>query len=119
MEPPSTASEQATAAEDVEPRAAGWPPPAWAVFAAAALAVGTLARVGYSVNGLAWAVVQVVLVLVAAYDFANRRIKNKVTIPVAVLAILFRAVFERSALAEVVIAGLVCFLCFFALSLFL
>jgi leader peptidase (prepilin peptidase) / N-methyltransferase len=118
MEPLSTASEEPAAANGA---ATGltWAPPAWAFFAAAALAVGTVAHLGFSLNGLAWAVVQIVLVFVAAYDLANRRIKNLVTVPVSLLAIVLRGAFERSAFAEVVIAGLVIFLVFFALSLFL
>jgi len=116
MEPLSTVSDEPTTL--AEP-AARWAPPAWAVFAAAALAVGTIVRLGFSANSVAWALVQVVLVGVAAYDFANRRIKNVVTVPVSVLAILFRLAFERSAVVEVLIAGLVCFLAVFALSMFL
>jgi leader peptidase (prepilin peptidase)/N-methyltransferase len=93
--------------------------PPWAVVTAAALAVGTVVRLGFSANAVAWALVQVVLVVVAAYDLANRRVKNVVTIPVSVAAVLLRAAFERSALVEVVIAGLVIFLVFLALSLVL
>jgi len=116
MEPLSTVSdESATLAEP----ASNWAPPAWAVFAAAALAVGTIVRLGLSADSVAWALVQVVLVGIAAYDFASRRIKNVVTVPVSVLAVLLRIAFDRSALAEVVITGLVCFLAVFALSVFL
>jgi leader peptidase (prepilin peptidase) / N-methyltransferase len=89
------------------------------VFTAAVLAVATIVRLGFSANAVAWALVQVVLVGIAAYDIANRRIKNAVTIPVSVIAVLLRAVFERSALVEVVVAGLVIFLVVLALSLVL
>ena len=85
-----------------------WQPtaiPAWAVFAAAALAIGTVVRLGFSANAVAWGLVQVVLVGVAADDIANRRVKNLVTIPVSLAAVLLRVAFERSALFEVVIAG--------------
>ena len=93
--------------------------PAWAVLTAAVLAVATVVRLGFSANSVAWAVVQLVLVFVAADDLAHRRVKNVVTIPVSVLAVVFRAIFERSALAEVVVAGLVVFLILLALSLVL
>jgi leader peptidase (prepilin peptidase)/N-methyltransferase len=74
---------------------------------------------GVSANALAWAVVQIVLAGVAADDIANRRVKNVVTVPVSLAAVLLRAAFERSALAEVVVAGFVYFLVFLALSLFM
>jgi leader peptidase (prepilin peptidase)/N-methyltransferase len=93
--------------------------PPWAIVAALLLAAATVARLGFSANSVAWAVVQVVLVGVAAYDLAHRRVKNVITIPLSVVAVLLRVLFERSALAEVVIAGLVICLVFFALSLFL
>ena len=93
--------------------------PAWALVTAAVLAAATVVRLGFSANSVAWAVVQVVLVFVAADDLAHRRVKNVVTIPVSVVAVLFRAVFERSALAEVVIAGLVVFIAFLAVAVVL
>jgi leader peptidase (prepilin peptidase)/N-methyltransferase len=93
--------------------------PGWAVFAAAFLAVATVVRMGFSADAVAWALVQVVLVGIAADDLAHRRVKNALTIPVSLLAVLLRVAFERSRLAEVVIAGLVFLLVFFALSLFL
>jgi leader peptidase (prepilin peptidase) / N-methyltransferase len=93
--------------------------PAWAVATAAVLAVATVARLGFSANSLAWAAVQVVLVFVAADDLAHRRVRNVVTIPVSGVAVLLRAVFERSALAEVVIAGLVVFVVFLAVAVVL
>jgi leader peptidase (prepilin peptidase)/N-methyltransferase len=87
------------------------------VVAAAALAVATLARRGLSADAFAWAAVQIGLVGVAAYDLATRRIRNAVTVPGSALALLLRVAFERSALLGIVIAGLVVFLSFFALSL--
>lgn len=114
MEPLSTASNP-----DAPKAEASWVPPEWAWFAAAILAAGTLLRLGFSANGVAWAIVQIVLVGVTAYDFANRRIKNAVTVPVSVLALVLRAAFERSAFVEVLITGLVAFLAVFALALLL
>ena len=93
--------------------------PAWALVTAAVLAVATVVRLGFSANSVAWAVVQVVLVFVAADDLAHRRVKNAITIPVSVIAVLSRAVFEQSVLAEVVIAGLLVFLVFLVVSLVL
>jgi leader peptidase (prepilin peptidase)/N-methyltransferase len=91
----------------------------WMALIAVGLAVATVVRYGLSVNGVAWAGAQAVLVALAAYDIANRRIKNSVTIPVSLIAVLLRLAFERSSLGEVVVAGLVVFLALFALSIFL
>jgi leader peptidase (prepilin peptidase)/N-methyltransferase len=119
MEPFSTASDDQLATDTVPTTAATWTPPAWAVLAAAALAIGTVLHLNWSANAFAWAAVQVVLVGIAAYDLVNRRIKNAVTLPVALLALLLRAAFERSDFVEVLVAGLVAFLAFFALAVFL
>jgi leader peptidase (prepilin peptidase) / N-methyltransferase len=102
-----------------EAPAAPFAMPPWALVAAVVLAVATVVRLGFSANSVAWAAIQVVLAGVAADDIAHRRVKNVVTVPLSVIAVLLRVLFERSALAEVVIAGLVIFLVFFALSLFL
>jgi leader peptidase (prepilin peptidase)/N-methyltransferase len=90
---------------------------AWVIFAAAALAVATVAQRGLSADAFAWAAVQVGLVGIAAYDLATRRIKNAVTIPGSLLAVLLRSVFDRSALRDVVIAGVLAFLGFLAFSI--
>jgi leader peptidase (prepilin peptidase)/N-methyltransferase len=125
MEPPSTASEASEASEPVaaaEPEHSGSRsivPPDWAVIAAAILAVATVVRLGVAADSFAWAVVQVILVGVTAYDLNNRLIKNAVTVPVSVAAVLMRVAFERSALVEVIVAGFVAFLAFFALALIL
>jgi len=81
--------------------------------------VATLVRRGFSGEGFAWAVVQLLLAAVAAYDVATRRIRNFVTLPGAALAVLLRALFERSALVEVIVAGAVVFASFLALALLL
>jgi prepilin signal peptidase PulO-like enzyme (type II secretory pathway) len=114
MERLSTVSEA-----DTSPPATTWVPPAWAWFAAAILAAGTVVRLGFSANSVAWALVQIMLVGVTAYDFANRRIKNAVTVPVSVLALILRALFERSAFVEVLVTGVVVFLAVLALALVL
>jgi prepilin signal peptidase PulO-like enzyme (type II secretory pathway) len=116
MEPLSTVSGERPATEKP---LTDWAPPAWAIFAAAALAVGTVVRFGFSANGVAWAIVQVVLVGVAAYDFATHRVKNAVTIPTSIVALLLRAVLEPHSFVEVLVTGLVAFLAFFALALLL
>jgi prepilin signal peptidase PulO-like enzyme (type II secretory pathway) len=84
-----------------------------------AFAVATLAHRGLSGDGVAWGLVQLTLAGVAAYDLATRRIRNLVTLPGSLLAILLRAAFERGALVEVLLAGFVVFLAFFALALLL
>jgi leader peptidase (prepilin peptidase) / N-methyltransferase len=89
------------------------------LVAGLAFAAATLARRGLSVDGFAWAVAQLLLAAVAAYDLATRRIRNLVTVPGSLLAVLLRVVFERGALVEVCIAGVVVFAAFLILSLVL
>src|SRR5262249_31137886 len=89
----------------------------WTVPLAVVLAGATLVQYGPSANGVCWAAVQVVLVGLAAYDFETRRIPNVVTVPGALAAIGLRAAFERSALAEVLVAGAASFAAFFVLAL--
>ena len=84
----------------------------WAVPAAVVLVAATLVRFGFNANGVSWAAVQVVLVGLAAYDLATRRLPNVITIPVALAAIGMRVAFERSELREVLIAGVASVLVF-------
>ena len=72
---------------------------------AAVLAAATFARLGLDADALAWALVQCLLVGLAAFDLATRRIPNVVTGPAAAAAIALRLAFERSALPEALIAG--------------
>jgi leader peptidase (prepilin peptidase)/N-methyltransferase len=81
------------------------------------LAVVTFVHLGPSLDAALWAAVQVVLVVLAAYDVESRRLPNRITLPVAVIAIALRAVFERDALAEVIVAGVVSFALFWVLAL--
>lgn len=74
---------------------------------AAGLAALTVVRLGADADGLAWALAQLLLVGIAAYDAATRRILNVVTGPAVVAAIALRVAFVRSALPEVLIAGAV------------
>ncbi len=84
----------------------------WAFPVAIVLAVATIAHFGLNANGVAWAAAQVLLVVLAACDLATRRVPNALTVPAALLAVGMRAVFERSALLEVVVAGFACLLAF-------
>jgi leader peptidase (prepilin peptidase)/N-methyltransferase len=59
------------------------------------------------------------LVGVAVDDFVNRRVKNAVTVPVSIAALILRAAFNRGDFLEVVVTGGVAFLAFFALALIL
>jgi leader peptidase (prepilin peptidase)/N-methyltransferase len=117
MEEPSTVAGAPAAADEAATGVASAAPPAWAVVLAAALFAATVVRIGFTADAFAWAVVQVVLVGVAVYDLSNRRIKNSVTVPVSVLALVLRAIFERSDLVEVLISGGIAFLAFFALAM--
>jgi leader peptidase (prepilin peptidase)/N-methyltransferase len=81
-----------------------------------AFAGATLGRRGFSADGVAWALVQVGLAGIAAYDLATRRIRNVVTLPASLAAVSLRAAFERGAVLEVVVAGATVFLAFLALA---
>jgi leader peptidase (prepilin peptidase)/N-methyltransferase len=85
----------------------------------ALLASLTLLVVGANVNGAAWAVVQLVLVLIAVIDIRTRRIPNALVLPAAFVVVGIRALLERDALVESLLAGGVCFVMFllFALAL--
>jgi leader peptidase (prepilin peptidase)/N-methyltransferase len=89
----------------------------WAPPAALALVIATFVRLGLDAGAAAWSVAQVVLVTLAAHDVATRRLPNTITIPSSLLALGGRAAFERSALAEVALAGLVAFGSFLLLSI--
>lgn len=84
---------------------------------AAALAVATFLHLGRDADAAAWAVVQVVLVALAAIDVATRRLPNAITLPVSALALVLRAADERSKLAEVAIAGAAAFAVFYLVAL--
>jgi leader peptidase (prepilin peptidase)/N-methyltransferase len=84
---------------------------------AAALAVATFVELGHGGDAAAWAVVQIVLVALAAIDIATRRLPNLITLPGSALALGLRAAVERSHLAEVAIAGAVAFAVFYAIAL--
>ena len=77
----------------------------------------TFVYLGPSLDAALWAVVQVVLVVLAAYDVESRRLPNRITLPVAAVAIALRAAFERDALREVVVAGALSFVIFWILAL--
>jgi leader peptidase (prepilin peptidase) / N-methyltransferase len=84
---------------------------------AALLAITTMVVRGADADGICWALVQVVLVGLAAEDLRSRRIPNAVTAPAAAAAIVLRAAFERSELVEILIAGAGAFAFFLILAL--
>ena len=86
---------------------------------AALLAVATFVHLGHGWNAFAWALVQVVLVALAAKDVEERRLPNVIILPVAAAAIVLRVGFERSDLVEVVVAGVVTFVVFYVLAMLL
>ena len=88
----------------------------WVGPAALVLAMATFVHLGHDANAAAWAAVQVVLVWLAGCDIESRRLPNAVTLPVAALAVGFRAVFERTALLEILVAGTAVFAVFLAAS---
>jgi leader peptidase (prepilin peptidase)/N-methyltransferase len=84
---------------------------------AVALGVVTFVHLGSDADAALWAAVQAVLVGLAAIDIETRRLPNAITLPVSALALLFRAVDDRSDLAEVAIAGAAAFVLFYLLAL--
>ncbi len=86
--------------------------------AAVALAAAALARFGVTANGAAWAVAEFLLVFLAAFDVATRRVPNRVTGPAAIVVILLRVAFVHSALVEMAVAGATAFAAFLLLALF-
>ncbi len=88
-----------------------------ALGVALALAAFTFVHLGEDANAALWALVQVVLVLLAAIDATCHLLPNVITLPTAAAALLLRVAFERSALVEIVVAGAVAFIAFLVLSI--
>jgi leader peptidase (prepilin peptidase)/N-methyltransferase len=80
------------------------------------LAVATFVHLGADANAAAWAIVQVVLVGLAAIDVATRLLPNRITLPMSAAALVLRVADDRSALLEVAVAGVACFAAFYALA---
>jgi leader peptidase (prepilin peptidase)/N-methyltransferase len=79
--------------------------------------VVTFVHLGPSLDAALWSAAQVVLVVLAAYDVESRRLPNRITLPVAAVAVALRAAFERDALLEVIVAGVVSFAVFWLMAL--
>jgi leader peptidase (prepilin peptidase)/N-methyltransferase len=82
-----------------------------------ALAVATFVVRGHDTDVLAWAGVQLVLAVIAAIDLVTRRIPNVLTLATAVCAIALRLGLARGAVAETLVAGMICFAVFLLLAL--
>jgi leader peptidase (prepilin peptidase) / N-methyltransferase len=80
------------------------------------LAAVTFFYLGPSLDAALWASAQVVLVALAGFDVESRRLPNRITLPVAAVAVALRAAFERDALVEVVVAGLASFAVFWVMA---
>lgn len=93
--------------------------PRWAPVTGLALAGATFARDGVGADALCFALVQVLLVALAAVDLATHRLPNVITLPTSLAAILLRAAFARSTLGHALIAGVVALLVFGLLALLL
>lgn len=94
------------------------------VHASTAVVVGglllagiTLEVRGHGADAVAWAVVQVVLVAIAATDAATRRIPNALTLPAASAAVALRLLFARPGLVETFAAAGICFAAFLLLAI--
>ena len=83
-----------------------------AAVAAVALAACALGRFGFTANGVAWAGAELLLVFLAAFDIATRRVPNRVTAPAAMAVIVLRLAFVHSALVEMFVAGAAAFAVF-------
>jgi leader peptidase (prepilin peptidase)/N-methyltransferase len=88
-----------------------------AAIVAAVLVAWTLVHFGVGANGIAWSVVQIVLVFIAWFDLLTRRIPNVVVVPAAIAAIVLRIAFDRDGLLECVLAGAIAFAVFLVLAL--
>jgi leader peptidase (prepilin peptidase)/N-methyltransferase len=86
---------------------------------AAAVVAGALTWIarGGGLGAASWGIVQGVLVIIAAEDIRSRRIPNVVTLPLAVLAILVRALFAQAELPAILLAGIACFGGFLVLAM--
>ncbi len=97
--------------------------PRVAALAGAGVLVGvvlvalTLRRFGASGQGAAWSLAQLLLVFVACFDVATRRIPNRVTLPALAVVLVVRAVFSSGTLVEAVVAGAAGFGAFLLLAL--
>jgi leader peptidase (prepilin peptidase) / N-methyltransferase len=80
-----------------------------AFTAAVVLAGLTFVTVHPVANAAVYAVAQVLLVRIAAVDFATRRIPNQLVAALAAIALVARAIAERSSLVESVVAGIAVF----------
>jgi leader peptidase (prepilin peptidase) / N-methyltransferase len=89
----------------------------WVAPLAAVLAAATFLRLGHGADAAAWAVVQVVLVALAAHDLATRRLPNAITVSGSLLVLALRAAFVPHELARTVLAGALAFLVFLTLAL--
>lgn len=90
----------------------------WIALALAlVLAAVTFIHLGEGANAALWALVQVVLVTLAAIDATTHLLPNVLTLPTAAAALILRVAFERSALVEIVIAGVAAFIAFLVLSI--
>jgi leader peptidase (prepilin peptidase)/N-methyltransferase len=87
-----------------------------AAATAGALVAAALARFGATANGAAWAAAELLLVFLAAFDIATRRVPNRVTAPAAIVAIVLRLAFVHSALVEMFVAGAAAFAVFLLLA---
>lgn len=81
------------------------------------LAAVTLEVRGHGADAVAWAVVQVVLVAIAATDAVTRRIPNALTLTSAAAAVALRVLFARAELVETFAAAGICFAAFLLLAI--
>jgi leader peptidase (prepilin peptidase)/N-methyltransferase len=84
---------------------------------AGALVAATFTRFGLGGEGAAWAAAQLLLVFLAAFDLATRRVPNWATAPAEVAVIVLRGAFAPSTLIEAAAAGAIAFGIFLVIAM--
>jgi leader peptidase (prepilin peptidase)/N-methyltransferase len=99
------------AESNVEPSGAGVAPKLVVAgsFTATLLAGAAGVRFGGNAQGVLWAAAQVLLVFLACFDLATRRVPNRVLLPTAIAVVVLRAGFAPSTLPETLVAGAAAF----------
>jgi leader peptidase (prepilin peptidase)/N-methyltransferase len=111
----------------VEPRAADPTDPAptgrrapvveVGIVVGGALVALTLVRFGAGGLGAAWSLAQILLVFVACFDVATRRIPNRMTLPAMGVVLVLRAAFATGTVPEALAAGAAGFAAFYLLAI--
>jgi prepilin signal peptidase PulO-like enzyme (type II secretory pathway) len=86
------------------------------IVIAGVLVALTLVRFGAGGLGAAWSLAQLLLVFIAAFDVATRRIPDRVTLPAMGIVLVLRLAFATGTVPEALVAGAAGFAAFFLLA---